>query len=405
MLTFSKYYNIKIVQVNKIEYVSSYTIRFPLSEIFTGMVIDARGINAKLPRAPKILKENGEEVYGSEKEGIMFAKKVFIILIAISLLFFYACGPKLRALKVKLDTPEHHVANGNKLLKAGKIDVAFREFNIAKKLNPQFSPAYVGLGLVDGFRDNFKNGLKTMKEARKYAQGDEQKIAVNVGFMRLYIMGKENVDNNWLKLVEEEFDKAILIDRTVSEPYFHMGLAYKMSYKFRQAADQFSIVLELDKGYIAEADKEYALVQKIERAIPGSKIGEKIALVEKITRADVAALFVEELQIEIGIKGLQPFPDHTYKPYQTITRAEFAMMIEDILIKLTGVDDLATRFIGSVSPFPDLRNDLPYFNAVMICTTRGIMVAKDLATGEFDPTGPVSGADALLSIHLLKSQL
>ncbi|MFV9646909.1 MAG: S-layer homology domain-containing protein, partial [Desulfobacterales bacterium] len=338
-------------------------------------------------------------------EGIMFAKKVFIILVAISLLFFYACGPKLRALKVKLDTPEHHVANGNKLLKAGKIDVAFREFNIAKKMNPQFSPAYVGLGLVDGFRDNFKNGLKTMKEARKYAQGDEQKIAVNVGFMRLYIMGKENVDNNWLKLVEEEFDKAILIDRTVSEPYFHMGLAYKMSYKFRQAADQFSIVLELDKGYIAEADKEYALVQKIERAIPGSKIGEKIALVEKITRADVAALFVEELQIEIGIKGLQPFPDHTYKPYQTITRAEFAMMIEDILIKLTGVDDLATRFIGSVSPFPDLRNDLPYFNAVMICTTRGIMVAKDLATGKFDPTGPVSGADALLSIHLLKSQL
>ncbi|MBU4463248.1 MAG: S-layer homology domain-containing protein, partial [Proteobacteria bacterium] len=191
------------------------------------------------------------------------------------------------------------------------------------------------------------------------------------------------------------------------------------------------------------------------RAMPGSKIGKKIALVEEITRADVAALFIEELKvdeifkkrvpkkfdtvfkspekqletetsvkilpatdiddhvlkadidavIEIGIKGLQPFPDHTYKPYQTITRAEFAMMIEDILIKLTGVDDLATRFIGGVSPFPDLRNDLPYFNAVMICTTRGIMVAKDLATGEFDAIGPVSGADALLSIRLLKSQL
>ncbi len=335
----------------------------------------------------------------------MFDRKIFIILAAISLLFFYACGPKPMAPKAELDTPEHHVANGNKLLKAGKIDVAFREFNRAKELDPKFSPAYVGLGLVDGFRNNFKNSLKTMKEARKYARGDEQKIAVNVGFMRIYIMGKENVDKNWLKLVEEEFDKAILIDRALSEPHFYMGLAYKMSYKFRQAADQFSRVLELDNGYIAEADKEYALVQKIERAMPGSKIGKKIALVEKITRADVAALFIEELKIEIGIKGLQPFPDHTYKPYQTITRAEFAMMIEDILIKLTGVDDLATRFIGSVSPFPDLRNDLPYFNAVMICTTRGIMVAKDLATGEFDPTGPVSGADALLSIRMLKSQI
>jgi len=385
----------------------------------------------------------------------MFAKKIFIMLAVISLLFLYACGPRAMAPKAELDTPEHHVVNGNKLMKAGKIDAAFREFNRAKELNPKFSPAYVGLGLVEGLKADFNNSLKTMKEARKYARGDEQKIEVNVGFMRVYIMGETNIDEIWLELVEEEFDKAVLISKDVSEPYFYMGLAYKISYKFRKAVDQFSKVLELDNGYIAEADKEYALVQKIERAMPGSKIGKKIALVEKITRADVAALFIEELNvdeifkkrvpkefdsafkspeqqletetsvkilpatdiddhvlkadidavIEIGIKGLQPFPDHTYKPYQTITRAEFAMMIEDILIKLTGVDDLATRFIGGVSPFPDLRNDLPYFNAVMICTTRGIMVAKDLATGEFDAIGPVSGADALLSIRLLKSQL
>jgi len=385
----------------------------------------------------------------------MFAKKIFIMLAAISLLFLYACGPKAMAPKAELDTPGHHVVNGNKLLKAEKIDAAYLEFNRARELDPKFSPAYVGLGLVEGLRADFNNSLKTMKEARKYARGDEQKIAVNVGFMRIYIMGKTNIDEDWLKMTEEEFDKAVLISKDVSAPYFYMGLAYKMSYKFRQAVDRFSRVLELDNGYIAEADKEYALVQKIERAMPGSKIGEKIALVEKITRADVAALFIEELKvdeifkkrtpkkfdaafkspgkeletgtyvkiqpaididdhvlkadidavIETGIKGLQPFPDHTYKPYQTITRAEFAMMIEDILIKLTGVDALATRFIGSVSPFPDLRNDLPYFNAVMICTTRGVMVAKDLATGEFDAIGPVSGADALLSIRALKSQI
>ncbi|MBU4343970.1 MAG: hypothetical protein L6247_00850 [Desulfobacteraceae bacterium] len=37
----------------------------PVSEVFTGMVIDARGINARPAMAPKILNENGEEVYGS----------------------------------------------------------------------------------------------------------------------------------------------------------------------------------------------------------------------------------------------------------------------------------------------------------------------------------------------------
>lgn len=37
----------------------------PASEVFTGMVIDARGINARPAMAPKIINENGEEVYGS----------------------------------------------------------------------------------------------------------------------------------------------------------------------------------------------------------------------------------------------------------------------------------------------------------------------------------------------------
>ena len=76
-----------------------------------------------------------------------------------------------------------------------------------------------------------------------------------------------------------------------------------------------------------------------------------------------------------------------------------------ILIKITGDDSLATKFIGSPSPFPDLRNDLPYFNAAMVCTTRNIMETKDVSTGEFDPQGAVTGADSLLSIRTLKSQL
>jgi hypothetical protein len=178
-------------------------------------------------------------------------------------------------------------------------------------------------------------------------------------------------------------------------------------------------------------------------------IGKKIALVDQITRADIAALFIQELQIDeifaqkkvfdtrfkspekefvterivktppaldiedhvlktdiesvmqLGIKGVEAYPDHTFKPDQKIARAEYAMMIEDILIKVSRDEKVATKFIGSPSPFPDLRNDLPYYNAVMVSTTRGIMEAKDLTTGEFDPMGSVSGADALLIIRRL----
>jgi len=385
----------------------------------------------------------------------MYARKILSIMSVVCLFFLLACGPKPVAPKAELDTPEHHVITGNKLLKAGKIDKAFKEFNRAKMLDPVYSPAYVGLGLVCGLKDDFKKGFAYMDKAEDYAKEQKQIASVNIGYMRLYIMGKEKVDKHWLNEVEDYYEDVTKLEPDCSEAHFYMGLAYKMSYNFQKAARQFTKVLELDKDFVEEADKEYAIIQKIERAMPGTSVGKKIALLEKITRADVAALFIEELRVdelfknrtpkefdtsfkspqkefktgkyvkiapakdiadhvlkadidavmEIGIKGLQPYPDHTFKPYEMINRAEFAMMVEDIMIKITGVEELATRFIGSVSPFPDMRNDLPYFNAVILCTTRGIMVAKDLRSGEFDAMGDVSGAEALLSLRVLKIQL
>jgi len=385
----------------------------------------------------------------------MYDRKIFSIMSVSCLFFLLACGPKPVAPKAELDTPEHHVITGNKLLKAGKIDKAFQEFNRAKMLDPGYSPAYVGLGLVCGLKDDFKKGLNSMDKAEDLAKGKKQEVGVNIGYMRLYIMGKEKVDKQWLNEVEDYYEDAIKLAPDCYEAHFYMGIAYKMSYNFQKASKQFTKVLELDRDFVEEADKEYAIIQKIERAMPGTSVGKKIALLEKITRADVAALFIEELRVdelfknrtpkkfdtsfkspekefktgeyvkipaatdiadhvlkadidavmEIGIKGLQPYPDHTFKPYEMINRAEFAMMIEDIMINITGVEGLATRFIGSVSPFPDLRNDLPYFNAVILCTTRGIMVAKDLRSGEFDAVGNVSGAEALLSLRVLKTQI
>ena len=385
----------------------------------------------------------------------MVFRKIQFIGVIIGVLFLFSCGPKAVAPKAELDTPEHHVANGNKLLQSGKIDDAFNEFNRAKALDPMYSPAYLGLGLVMGVKGDFDSAFKAMKAAKNYAQNTEEKAAVYVGYMRLFTIGNDKVDEDWLQEVQDWYKKAIKIAPDLPDPYYYMGIAYKQAYRFRASAGEFTRVLDLDKGYVAEADREYAVIQKIERAMPGTKVGKKIALLEKITRADLAALFIEELKIDelfsrrtpktfdtsfkspekdfisgeykkippatdiedhvlkadieaviaIGIKGLQPFPDHTYKPYQTITRAEFAMMVEDILAKITWNENLSTQFIGSPSPFPDLRNDLPYFNAVMVCTTRGIIEPKDIGTGEFGPMEAVSGAEALLSIRLLKTQL
>jgi len=379
---------------------------------------------------------------------------VFGLVGVMLMLVFSGCASKMRAPEAEIDTPEHHVMNGMKLLKKGNVDDAEREFILAKELDLKFSGAYTGLGLVCGHRGDFEKAMENMKLAGKYADTKEEKADAYIGYIRLYTLGKAKIDEDWLEEAEDAFDDAVDLSPDSAAAHFYMGVAYKEAYEFSDAAMMFSKVLDLDTEYVADADAEFLVVQKIQRAMPGTMVGKKIALVKEITRGDIAALFIEELKLDalyekrtaktfdtsykdpvkrfeteetvklppatdiadyvlktdvdaviaIGIHGLEPYPDHTFRPNEKITRANYAVMIEDILIKVTGDQKLATKFIGSESPFPDLRNDLHYFNAVMVCTTRGILQG-DVGSGEFKPMGSISGADALLAIRTLKSQI
>jgi hypothetical protein len=376
---------------------------------------------------------------------------VFCILFAFGVMIT-SCAKPPRKPEAALDTPEHHVFSGNKLLEKGDYAGAQREFELAIQLDKKYSPAYVGMGLVFAYQKNFEKAYENMKKAKGLAQKPDDKVNAHVGMIRLYSLERKE---KWINKAEDEFEDAIKINPKSSAAFFYMGKAYKFAFNFDKAGEMFKKVLDINDKYLVEADNEWKVVQKIQRAAPGSLIGKKIALIEEITRADVAALFVQELLLEklyekrtpkrfdtsfqapvkkfeadrivkaeaatdvqnhvlrtdivtimrLGVRGLEPSPDHKFFPNEKITRAAYALMIEDILIKVSGDEKLATKFIGSKSPFPDLRNDLPYFNAVMVMTSRGVMEAKDLSTGEFAPMGTVSGADALLIIRKLKDEL
>jgi hypothetical protein len=81
-----------------------------------------------------------------------------------------------------------------------------------------------------------------------------------------------------------------------------------------------------------------------------------------------------------------------------------AFILEDILIKLTGDEKLATAYFGQErSPFPDVRPSSSLYNAVMNMTTRSIMESE--LSGEFRINDPVDGAEALLAIRMLKQKM
>ena len=380
------------------------------------------------------------------KIGKVFA--IFMLFAAVMLIA--SCGPKARVATSQLDTPEHHTYTGLKFLGEGNYADAQREFELAIQLDAKYSKGYTGIGLVKIYTGDFNAAMDYLKKGWSKATTDEDRIFVYVSRIRYYTQSK--IEKKWLKLAKNEFDAVMKLDPKNAAAYYFMGLAYKAGLDFNQAGQMFTKVLELKAEYVAEADIQWKFVQKVQRAMPGTTTGKQIALVEQLTRADAAALFMEEFKIEklykkrtpktfdtsfkdpenatakpvkitakdiadhplrtdiegilqLGVRGLEIYPDGNFHPAELVTRAAYAMMIEDILIKVTGDNSLATKFIGATSPFPDLRADLPYFNAIMVVTSRGIMEAKDMTTGEFAPLSPVAGVDALLIIRKFKDEL
>ncbi len=384
-------------------------------------------------------------------------KHLIGLTIVLAALAAAGCGPKAAPSTSVMDTPEYHYRSGLKYLEHDQIDDAMKEFDRAVALAPKAPLGYIGRGLAYGQKGDFKAAFENMEKGKDY---ETKGIEARIGMIRLYGLQMAKDQAKVKDLVEEaegEFTKANDKEPDNARLHYYMGMAYKTALDFDKAAAMFRKVLDLNKDFTAEANTEWATIQKIQRAAPGTEIGKKIALIDKIDRADIAALFDQELNLEklytkrgtknydttfkapaesstrfspettvkmeaatdiadnwlkpsidtilrLHVRGLEAGPDHTFEPDKLITKAEFAVMLEDILIRVTGDEKLATKFLGATSPFPDVRNDQYFFSAVMTATSRNFLEA-DKATGEFHPGDPVSGADALLAIREFKNQL
>ncbi|MGB5219181.1 MAG: S-layer homology domain-containing protein [Smithella sp.] len=379
---------------------------------------------------------------------------IFPFIIYAVVLSLASCGPVTREAVSQLDTPGHHTYAGLKLLDLGKYSDAQREFKMANQLNSNYSKAYTGLALVYTATGKFDSAADNLVEGSKTAQTNDEKLFVNVSRIRYFTANK--AEQNWLESAKNQFHEATLIDADHAPAYYFMGLAYKEALEFNFANQMFTKVTELKTDYLAEAETQLKFIDMYIQAKPTTQAGKQIANVEKITRADAAALFVEELKIKellskpevkteektagisepvvtggvlhppvppmandifdhpfkndieevlkTGVRGLENDPNGNFKPGEIISRGEYALMLEGI-IKLTGEKELATKYLKSKSSFRDVPVDMPYFNAIMSMTSRDIMKAKNIKTGEFAPLKPLSGLEAQIIIRKFKEKV
>jgi tetratricopeptide (TPR) repeat protein len=362
-----------------------------------------------------------------------------------------SCAKKNRVAEGLMDDPQTHYLQGKKYWDQGDYPRAREQFNLSKSLDKKFCAAYAGLAITDAAEGKFDQAHDNSEEAIDLC--DENPVGYIAEGIVYTIELKNSKDDEWFEKPEGYLEEAIEKDPKSGEAYYRLGNLYKLAFKFRKAEDSYQKVLELKKDYEKEANAQWEFVQKVLRAAPGTRVGQRIALIDEISRADVAALFVAELELDrilakrldknydntyeapkdprkmqvdtlkkmasiididshwaknyildlnkLGVRGLTAGPDHKFHPEEKIHRSHYAMFIEAILASVNNDPKLATKNLGdSQARFKDVALGAPYYNAIANMSDMGIM--KGNLRGEFSPQQTVSGADALLIIKRIK---
>lgn len=358
------------------------------------------------------------------------------LLIVPFLLFLCACGPRTGGYPFsELDIPEQRIFNGFAFLKKERLADAKREFEQALHLQPECSAAHRGMGLVYGMKRDFARAFDAMSRAGAYAEDDRDRALAEVGMMSLHRMESRE---GWLVRAERHFDQALALFDELPEAYLELGLAYKQAHRFRDAEEAITTVVRLNKTLLNEAREELEVLKKIRTADPRSALGKEVVLVKRINRAESAGLLAREFPIDripartaletggkaqdapsdvlnhpmkkdillvlaLNIQGLGVLPDGSFGADLYITRAGFATVMADILVRDAGTPGLKQKYARAHSPFQDVRRDSPHFSGIMICHDwAGIMGGE---RGYFHPMETISGVDALLILREAENKL
>lgn len=364
-----------------------------------------------------------------------------IILPILTLLLLAGCSTKPQS---DVDTPEYHFRAGMRAIDNEDYQQAVKSFQRSVDLDKKFAVGYGGLGLAHAYMENNSNAKDYASKCAGKGSKDPDALALSA---RVWIVMRDT-EKKWFKRSTGFLNKALKRKKNHEGSLYWLGVAHLYNYDFSEAESFFRRVVEMRGDYAGKADAKWKMSQKIVRAMPGTPVGKKVALKEKITRADLAVLFAEELKIgvlfdrmpqqnqgfqtpsqmtaqanlvipvdaqghwaETWVKDmlrygiLDVFPDGKFYPDDVVSRANYALAVQRLMVVATRDESLELRYFGeNPSRFSDVPSSHPAYNAMALCTERGIMQA-DVMTGRFDPTGVVGGADALLIIRTLQTSL
>ena len=350
-----------------------------------------------------------------------------------------ACGPKPVPPVSPLDTPQSAYERGQLALADGDIAQAQAAFDRARQLDPDYAPAYEGLGLVLLTQGDTKEAIKQFGRSKSR---DGAYAPAWTGMGRAY-----DVEGRYKKALDE-FLQALKRDKGGQWAHvtqFYTGQTYEHMEEYLSAQEAYRAALSIKPSYIM-ADEAWKRLNERERTMAGMP-SEYVAIIQssEITRAELAALLANELPLErifrktpeyrepvfqppdassaatnqemqisdvrnswagsyiervVEMGAMEIYPDGRFKPDEQVTRAELAQVAQNVLTAALNDSKLSTLYVGNASTFTDVPRTHFAFNAITLVINRGIMAPR--TDGTFGLMDPVTGTEAVRVVHILR---
>lgn len=355
-------------------------------------------------------------------------------LLALVLWVFAALGCATQSpipLRI-LDSSEHHVMNGIKLMQRGRLEHALREFDLALSQDPDCSTAHRGKALIFGMSRDFEKAFTELHKAIRHTAPDDLRGSIHKS---LNSCCRRSVPSSLMTKQMEEipFSARSHIAHFLNE-YFVMGVSYKDGHGFHNKVEALDASLEASHAFIEEATAKVHFAGELERVTPETVYARGLVFDEGLSRGEVAGLLVRELEIhellgknptegrsgnekalkgelaehplkndilivlDLGLAGLRPSEDGLFSPDKTTIRAEYAELLADILERSQGNDKSFHEDLPILT-LEDVPLSSRHLKSVIRCVEAGLLEARD---GQFRPEDPVTGLEAIKGVFRLR---
>jgi len=367
----------------------------------------------------------------------MCKRAVFSVFVSISVLAFSCAGSGKRPVSSPEEMPKRdymaYFTLGKQAYDAGAIDKAIASLEQSLAGNPDYTPAGELLGaafLEKGETD------KAFDAFSKVLAHDAHSINARTGMGRILLMRQD------YNAAVEAFDTVLSIDNANAEAYFYRGVVlHELGYEFRSHTSFIRAIIN-DRSYRPTIEK---LIPLTDPEI-GKLFKEEYLSIENksmISRAEMAAILVtiicdkrifapgdtvfvppqlfkepqqpsiadvsadnwayNEINTAVTAGLMELYPDESFKPERTVKKADFAALLQKVIIKLVQKPELATRYIGMRSSYKDLNSSHWAYNACRLSVEYKLL--EPLEPDFFGLAEPVSGIaaiDALEKLNVLK---